>query len=84
MAVRKFAISVAEEVMDQVDRAARRRGLTRSRFITEVLRRVARARSDAEITRRLNALFASPALSDEQKRTAEAFRRAGHAGGLEW
>ena len=84
MAARKFAISVAQEVMEQVDSAAKRRGVTRSRFISDVLRRVARARSDAEITRRLNALFADLAITEEQRETAEAYRIARHPSGTEW
>ena len=54
MPVKKIAISVPPDVIRQVDLAARERGVTRSRFITDVLRRVARARSDAEIKRRVN------------------------------
>ena len=52
MAVKKFALSVPEDVMKEVDRAAKRFGVTRSRFISGVLRRVSDARSDEEITRR--------------------------------
>ena len=84
MAARKFAISIAEEVMEQVDRAAKRRGVTRSRFISDVLRRVARARSDAEITRRVNAVLADPATTEEQRETAKSFQRARHPSGTEW
>ena len=71
MSAKKFAISVPEEVMDQVDRAARGRGVTRSRFISDVLRRVAHARRDAEVTRRIDELFADPKLQKEQKGTAD-------------
>jgi metal-responsive CopG/Arc/MetJ family transcriptional regulator len=76
MAAKKFAISIPEEVMKQVDRAARARQMTRSHFIAEVLRRVAQARSDAEITRRLNEVFADETLAAEQRETARAFERA--------
>jgi hypothetical protein len=68
MAAHKFAISVPEEVMAQIDEAAQRRGVTRSRFITDVLRRAARARSDAEITRRLDEIFSDPEVAREQRR----------------
>ena len=84
MAVKKFAISVPEEVMTQVDLAARSRGLTRSRFISDVLRKVARARSDAEIRRRVNQLFADPELTAEQKETARSFGDVASATGTEW
>lgn len=84
MAVRKFAISVPEDVMRQVDRAATRRGTTRSGFIAHVLARVAGARTDAEISRRVNALFSDPQLTREQAGTARAFRRAALRPGTEW
>ena len=47
MAARKFAISVPEEVIREVDHAAKRRGMTRSGFITDVLSQVARALDQA-------------------------------------
>jgi metal-responsive CopG/Arc/MetJ family transcriptional regulator len=76
MAVRKIAISVPEDVVDRVDDAARERGITRSRFISDVLRRVAAARSDAEISRRVDALFRDPKVVAEQAATARATSRA--------
>ena len=84
MAAKKFAISVPEEVMEQVDALASRQGVTRSRLIADVLRKLARARSDEEITRRVNALFRDPAIAAEQCETARAFQRGGAAPGTEW
>lgn len=68
MGAHKFAISVPEEVMARVDEAAERRGVTRSRFITDVLRKVARAQTDADITRRLDEVFGKPDVAHEQRR----------------
>ena len=84
MAARKFAISVPEEVMRQVDQAAAHRGVTRSRFIGDVLRRVAGARSDEEITHRINRVFADPALAREQRDTASALHSISHGQGAKW
>ena len=70
MAIRKTAIAVPEEILAEVDRAARERGESRSRFITRVLRLTVRTRRDAEVTRRLNELFADTALQQEQVREA--------------
>jgi metal-responsive CopG/Arc/MetJ family transcriptional regulator len=84
MPVKKFAISIPEDVMEQIDRAAADRGLTRSGFISDALRRIARARSDSEITRRVDALFADPAVAEEQRETAAAFRAAAPRRGTEW
>jgi metal-responsive CopG/Arc/MetJ family transcriptional regulator len=84
MAVRKFAISVAEEVMVQVEQAAAERGETRSAFINRVLRRVATARSDAEIRRRINRFFADEALQRHQREEAEVWSAAATDQGTEW
>ncbi|GAC1569580.1 MAG: hypothetical protein NVS3B20_00310 [Polyangiales bacterium] len=46
------------ELLADVDRAARARGESRSKYITRVLRAAVSARRDAEITRRLDELFA--------------------------
>lgn len=84
MPVKKFAISIPEAVMHEVDVAAKAKKLTRSAFISDVLRRVARARSDAEITRRIDELLSDPELAEEQRQTAAAFRRLRPFEGSEW
>lgn len=84
MAVRKIAISVPEDVMAVVDRAAARRHTTRSAYITEVLRRVASARTDAEITRRIDAVFSDRDVAREQRATAAALAAAEPGAGWEW
>jgi hypothetical protein len=77
MALRKTAITVPEDLLAEVDRAARERHESRSRFFTRVLRQAVRARRDADVTRRLNELFADPALAREQVRGASALDRIG-------
>ena len=75
MAHRKTAIAVPADILDEVDRAARARGESRSRFITRVLRLAVRARRDAEVTRRLDALFADESLAEEQRPEADDLAR---------
>jgi len=70
MAHRKTAIAVPEDVLSAVDRAARARGESRSRFISRVLRLAVRAQRDAEVTRCLDELFADESLRDAQRREA--------------
>ncbi len=73
---RKTAIAVPEELLVEVDRAARERGESRSAFITRVLRAAVRARRDAEVTRRLDTLFGDEALRERQRREAEELAEA--------
>jgi hypothetical protein len=84
MAVKKIAISVPEDVVAAVDRAAEERGLTRSRFISDVLRQVAGVRTDAELSRKINEVFADPEIAREQRDTAERTLRARPDCGDEW
>jgi metal-responsive CopG/Arc/MetJ family transcriptional regulator len=58
MSVTKFAISMPTETMGQVDRAAKRLGMTRSRYIALVLARVAARERDAAISRRVDKALA--------------------------
>lgn len=77
MACRKTAIAVPEDILEEVDRAARERGESRSRFISRVLRLAVRARRDAEVTRRLDALFADESVREEQRREAQELAQLG-------
>ena len=68
MPTAKIAISLPQEVLSEIDRAAHARGESRSRLIGDVLRTAMRARRGTEITRRLNALFADQEVAAEQRR----------------
>jgi len=80
----KTAIAVPPDLLAQVDRTAREWGLSRSRFITAVLRRVAGARRDAELKRRVDALFAESGVRDEQLRMAQQLESAGIPADERW
>jgi hypothetical protein len=77
MPLRKTAIAIPEELLVAVDHAAQARGESRNRFITLVLHEAVCARRDAEITRRLNLLFADPELAQEQAHVAKALDAVG-------
>ncbi len=76
MAHRKTAIAVPAAILDEVDRAARARGESRSRFISRVLHLAVRGCRAAEITRRLDALFADASVAEAQRRGADALAEA--------
>jgi len=82
MPVTKFAISVPTETMSQVDRAAKRLGMTRSRYISTVLARVAQRRRDATISRKVDEVLAD--LDEQDLETARHLERAGSRRGTEW
>ncbi len=58
MRAAKFAISVPAETMSQVDRGAKRLGMTRSRYIAVILARVAQYERDAVVSKRVDQVLA--------------------------
>ena len=77
MASAKIAITVPEDVLSEVDAAARVRGETRSGFISRILKTALKARRDAGITRRLNELFADESVVAAQERITREMDSAG-------
>jgi hypothetical protein len=70
MALRKVTIAVPDDLLSAVEGAARARGESRSQFVTRVLQEAVDARRDADVTKRLNQLFADFDLAREQARGA--------------
>jgi metal-responsive CopG/Arc/MetJ family transcriptional regulator len=77
MPLRKTAIAISEELLAEVDRAARQRHESRNGFVTRVLRFAVRARRDAEITRRLNELFSDADVGEHHRRESAELDAAG-------
>jgi metal-responsive CopG/Arc/MetJ family transcriptional regulator len=77
MPLRKTAIAVSESLLTAVDRAARERHESRNRFVTRVLQYAVSARRDADITRRLDELFAVSSVAKAHKREASELDRIG-------
>jgi metal-responsive CopG/Arc/MetJ family transcriptional regulator len=77
MPLRKTAIAVPDDLLAAVDRVARSRRESRNRFVTRVLEQAVRARRDADITRRLNDLFAAAEATEQQSREASELDRVG-------
>ncbi len=82
MNVTKFAISVPAETMSQVDRAAKRLGMTRSRYISTVLARVSRRERDSAISRRVDEVLAELDGQDLESAAVLSSRRRDE--GTEW
>jgi len=78
MALRKTAIAVPDDLLAAVDRVARSRRESRNRFVMRVLQYAVRARRDAEITQRLDELFAKPDLAKHQTQEASDLDRVGN------
>jgi len=53
----KTAVSIPDDVFEAAERAAKRAGVSRSRFYTEAIRRHLAAGDQQDITARLNAVY---------------------------
>jgi len=82
MRAAKFAISVPAETMSQVDRAAKRLRMTRSRYIATVLARIALRERDRAISRKVDEVLAE--LDPQDFDSVELLRRARRNEGTEW
>jgi metal-responsive CopG/Arc/MetJ family transcriptional regulator len=82
MRAAKFAISIPAETMNQVDRAAKRLRMTRSRYIATVLSRIAQHERDRAISRKVDEVLAE--LEPQELDIALHLRRARRDEGTEW
>jgi len=82
MRATKFAISVPADTMLQVTRAAKRLGLTRSRYISLVLARVAKRERNAAISRQVDEALA--ALGEQDLESVRHLYGARRKQGTEW
>jgi len=71
MAYRKTAISMPKDVLDSVDRIAKKRGESRSAFITRAVQRAIGREAGEAITRRLDEVYADPRVGEEEVGVAE-------------
>jgi metal-responsive CopG/Arc/MetJ family transcriptional regulator len=81
MAVKKIAISVPEEVIRQVDRLAKRTHTTRSGLISQILKEVSHAQTQADLTVQINRVFDDFSVREEQSSTSKTFLRAAESDG---
>lgn len=84
MPLRKTAIAISKDLLSAVDRAAQARGESRNRFVTRVLQEAVRGRRDADVTKRLNLLFANGELAQEQAQAAGEWDAVGTDGAAAW
>ena len=82
MRATKFAISIPAETMSQVDRAAKRPGMTRSRYIAVVLARVAERERNTTISKRVNEVLEQ--LDEQDLEPVVQLRAARRDEGTEW
>jgi metal-responsive CopG/Arc/MetJ family transcriptional regulator len=71
MAVAKVALSLPASLLTQVDRMARKSGVTRSAFVRQAVERSLRQSGESEVVRKAHAIYAE--IGEEDRALAEAF-----------
>ncbi|MFC1886865.1 ribbon-helix-helix domain-containing protein [Thermodesulfobacteriota bacterium] len=80
----KVAISMPEILIKEIDALSKKRGLSRSRYITQAVREKVIAEQKLFITECYNKIFSDVNIQKEQLEISKCFEGAGIEGGQEW
>jgi metal-responsive CopG/Arc/MetJ family transcriptional regulator len=84
MNVQKVAISLPFELLANIDNIRKRKGLSRSKYISSLLSEKISAEKNKEIKRAYDAVFSDEKIRKEQLVTARFYEGAGYDEGGEW
>ena len=80
----KVAITMPEILIKEVDALSKKKGLSRSRYITLAVREKIETERRRSITESYDAVFSEDSVRKEQIETAARFEGSGSEGGQEW
>jgi len=84
MNTRKVAITIPADLVIMIDNISKQMGLSRSKYISTVLREKVLNEKERQIKDSYNRVFSDDSIKKEQLRTAIWFDGAGNQGGQEW
>jgi metal-responsive CopG/Arc/MetJ family transcriptional regulator len=84
MNTQKVAITIPTDLVIMIDDISKQRGLSRSKYISTVLREKILSEKEREIKESFNRVFSDDAIKKEQLQTAIWFDGTGNQGGQEW
>ncbi len=84
MNTQKVAITVPKNLIVMVDKISRLKGMSRSKFISELLREKVRDEKDRQLREAYNRVFSDDSIKKEQLDTAEWFEGSGNNEGQGW
>jgi metal-responsive CopG/Arc/MetJ family transcriptional regulator len=80
----KIAISMPSDMLSVIDRIRTKRGVSRSKFITLLLREKLMDEQEREVRAAYDRVFSDPAVAKEQLETAAFLDGTGKEEGQEW
>ena len=84
MNTKKVAITVPKDLIVLIDEISRQKGISRSRFISEVLSEKVRDEQDRQLREAYDRVFSDDAIRKEQIDTAEYSKGSGSDEGQRW
>ncbi len=84
MNTQKVAITVPKDLIVLVDEISRLKGISRSMFISRVLREKVQDEKDQQLKEAYNRVFSDDSIREEQIDTAEWFEGSGNNEGQGW
>ena len=84
MNTQKVAITIPTDLVIIIDDISRQLGLSRSKYISTVLREKVLSEKERQIKESYNRIFADDSIQKEQLQTAIWFDGTGNQGGQEW
>ncbi len=84
MNTQKVAITVPKDLITIVDEISRQKGISRSKFISIVLRERIKKEKERQLKEDYNRVFEDDSMKKEQLETAEWFEGTGNKEGQGW
>jgi len=84
MNTQKVAITVPKDLIVMVDKISKLKGISRSKYISELLREKVRDEKDRQLREAYNRVFSDDLIQKEQLDTAEWFEGSGNNEGQGW
>ena len=84
MNTQKVAITIPTDLVTTIDDISKQLGLSRSKYISNVLREKVLSEKERQIKDSYNRIFSDDSIQKEQLQTAIWFEGTGNQGGQEW
>ena len=84
MNTQKVAITIPSDLVIMIDDISKQMGLSRSKYISTVLREKILSEKERQIKDSFNRVFSDDSIKKEQLQTAIWFDGTGNQGGQEW
>ena len=84
MNTQKVAITIPTDLVIMIDDISRQLGLSRSKYISTVLREKVLSEKEQHVKETFNRVFSDDSIKKEQLQTAIWFDGTGNQGGQEW